>query len=261
MKIILTDRIGTFIVEEVGDDIVELNYNNKYGFEDILTFETEPGSFVEIDIDPHVNKSIVFTPTGTITYHIPVAQKLKAYHPDAFQGEQHHISMKVVSKETLTTRRNLAINGLDKRWKTGYYPHAEGNVVTRDEPWFEGKNAIDGKFERDGHGAWPYQSWGGGLRDDLEFVLDFGREVTIDEIIIYLRADFENDHDVNWESGTLEFSSGKITPIKMILTPEGQSFKFNNETIKWLKLKDLKREVSKAFSALTQIEVYGIEAK
>lgn len=261
MKITLTDRLGIELMTAEGEDLVRLDINQAYGFEDILVLETRPNSFVLIDIDEHVKPSIVYTPSGKIIYQIPVAMKLKAYHPDAFQGDSHCITMTKVAPEVLESRRNLALNGMDLRWETGYYPHAQGNVVTRDEPWFEGKNAIDGWLERDGHGAWPYQSWGGGLRDDLEFELDFGREVIIDEVVIYFRADMENGHDINWESGTLEFSNGHSMALEMELTKKGQSFKFQPQRVTSIKLKDLKRELSAAFTALTQIEVFGVEGK
>lgn len=260
MKITLTDRLGVIKKTVEGNGELELKWHEAYGFEDILTFEVEPESFLEVDIDPYVKPSTIFTPSGTITYQIPVGYKLKAYHPEAFQSEKKEVKLSSVSGESLSTRRNIAMNGLDKRWSTGYYPHAEANVVTRDEPWFEGKNAIDGHVVVDGHGAWPYQSWGGGLRDDLEFTLDFGRDVVIDEIVIYFRADLVNDHDVNWESGILECSNGYELPLNMVLTAEGQSFKFDQQKVTWIKLKELKREVSAAFTALTQIEVYGVEA-
>ncbi len=260
MKITLTDRLGKVKESVEGNDQVILNWHEAYGFEDILSFEVEPESFVEIDLDAHIKPSIIYTPSGLVTYQIPVGYKLKAYHPDAFQSEEKVIKLSKVAREALKERRNIAMNGLDKRWSTGYYPHAEANVVTRDEPWFEGKNAIDGHVVVDGHGAWPYQSWGGGLRDDLEFTLDFGRDVEINEIIIYFRADLVNDHDINWETGTLECSNGYELPLKMVLTAEGQSFKFDQQKVTWIKLKELKREVSAAFTALTQIEVYGVEA-
>lgn len=259
MKITLTDRLNNVKVTSEGEEAVTLDINQKYGFDDILVFETEANSFVEISIDQHVKNSVIYTPDGKISYQIPVNMKLKAYHPEAFQGESHQITMKKLNEDTLKTRRNLALNGMDLRWPTGYFPHAEANIVTRDEPWFEGKNAIDGWLERDGHGAWPYQSWGGGLRDDLEFWIDFGREVTIDEIVIYFRADMVNDHDINWESGTVEFSNGYKLDLKMTLTEEGQSFKFEPQTVNRIKLTNLKREFSAAFTALTQIEVYGVE--
>ncbi|MBK1879367.1 hypothetical protein [Pelagicoccus mobilis] len=257
MKITHTDRLGNKLTEASGEQSVEIEIKGEFGFEDILIFETEPGAFVEIDIDPTFNKSIVYVPDGKVVYQLPVGPKARAYDPDAFKGESHSISMSVVPQEELTKRRNLAMNSLDMRWDTGYFPHASANVVTRDEPWFEAKNAIDGHLLRDGHGAWPYQSWGGGLRDDLVFRLDFGREVLIDEIIIYLRADYTDDHDINWESGLLTFSDGDSMPIKMEKVEEGQSYKVEPKKVTWIELSELKREISAAFSALTQIEVFG----
>lgn len=257
MKITHTDRLGNLRGEATGEDAVTLEIASAYGFEDILIFETTPGSFVEVDIDPTFNKSIVYVPNGKIVYQLPVGPKARAYSPDAFQGERHAPSMRTVAKSELTTRRNLAMNALDMRWDTGYFPHASANVVTRDEPWFEAKNAIDGHLLRDGHGAWPYQSWGGGLRDDLVFRLDFGREVLVDEIIIYLRADYKDDHDINWESGLLTFSDGEEMPITMKKSELGQSYKIEPKKITWFELSKLKREISAAFSALTQIEVFG----
>ena len=34
------------------------------------------------------------------------------------------------------------------------------NVETRGEAVFAARNAIDGIYENDAHGIWPYQSWG-----------------------------------------------------------------------------------------------------
>ncbi len=257
MKITHTDRLGNLLSENSGKESVRLEISHAFGFEDILIFEAKPGDLLEIDIDPRFHKSILFAPNGKIVYQLPVGPKAKAYHPDAFSGEAHSISMRLASEDELRERRNLAMNSLDMRWDTGYFPHASANIVTRDEPWFEAKNAIDGHLLRDGHGAWPYQSWGGGLRDDLVFKLDFGREVLIDEIIIYLRADYTNDHDINWESGLLTFSDGDTMPITMEKSEEGQSYPINQKTVNWVELSQLKREISAAFSALTQIEVFG----
>lgn len=260
MKITLTDRLGRPIKSEQGEGSVTLVTDQAYGFEDIWVFECQAESFVEITLDPHIKPSIIYVPDGKVVYQIPAGPKLQAYHPEAFKGDGHEVTMKMVDEEVLKTPRNLALNGLDKRWDTGYFPHASANVVTRDEPWFEAKNAIDGHLTRDGHGGWPYQSWGGGLRDDLEFTLDFGREVLIDEIIIYLRADYNGDHDVNWESCLMTFSDGSERGIVMEKSEDGQSYKFDQKKVTWLKLSHLKREVSEAFSALTQIEVCGVEA-
>lgn len=259
MKIVHTDRLGNKHAEVSGEESVQLEIKGAYGFEDILILETEPGAYVEVDLDPYFKPSIVYVPDGKIVYQLPVGGKARAYHPDAFSGEEHCVSMKIVPKEELSKRRNLAMNSLDMRWDTGYFPHASANVVTRDEPWFEAKNAIDGHISRVGHGAWPFQSWGGGLRDDLVFKLDFGREVLIDEIVIYLRADYADDHDVNWESGLLTFSDGETMRITMKKSEDGQSYPVEKKKVRWIELSELKREVSAAFSALTQFEVYGTD--
>lgn len=135
MKIILSDRLGNkkkAMVE--GHDNLVFIWEEAYSFEDILTFEVEANSFVGITIDQHLKSSIIYTPSGIIIYQIPVGFKTKAYHPDAFQQNHQEIRISTVSGDVLKCRRNLAMNSLDKRWATGYYPHAEANVVTRDEP-------------------------------------------------------------------------------------------------------------------------------
>ena len=74
-----------------------------------------------------------------------------------------------------------------------YFPHASANFVTREDPCFYERNAIDGVMNNQGHGAYPYHSWAGGARNDLEFFLDFGRDVEIDKLVFFLRADFVHD--------------------------------------------------------------------
>ena len=63
------------------------------------------------------------------------------------------------------------------------------NVETRGEAVFAARNAIDGVYENDAHGIWPYQSWGINRDPNAALTLDFGRPVTIDELRLTLRAD------------------------------------------------------------------------
>ena len=46
------------------------------------------------------------------------------------------------------------------------------NVETRGEAVFAARNAIDGIYENDAHGIWPYQSWG--INRDPNAALDAG---------------------------------------------------------------------------------------
>ena len=73
---------------------------------------------------------------------------------------------------------------------TGFYPHASANVETRGEAVFAARNAVDGVYENDAHGTWPYQSWGINRDPSAALTIEFGRSVTVDELRLTLRADF-----------------------------------------------------------------------
>jgi len=259
MNLTIVNSSGNIISSQEGRDSIDFLYEGTYNEGDRIIVTSEAESFVTISIDQYIVESIVYLKEGVLDFCIPTGDWKKTYHPKAFEGNQHQIVVYKTPENVRIKRRNIALNGLDKRGEQNYYPHTDPNIVTRDEPWFEGRNAIDGYKDTQGHGPFPFQSWGGGLRDDLEFRLYFGREVIVDEIVLYLRADYENDHDINWETGTIEFSDGSILDIIMNKTTQGQSFRFEPKTIQWIKMNKLRRKVSAAFSALTQIEVMGFD--
>ncbi len=254
----LYDAKNQIVKEAVANENCELIFEEKYPEGAYYIIESDM-KYLNVDIDKYVHASIIYMPNGQMKYKIPEGEKLTAYHPESFKGIHHHVRVTEVKKETLEQRRNVALNGYDIRNATGYYPHSDANVMTRDEAVFESRNAIDGYTDNQGHGIFPYQSWGGGLRDDLEFELYFGRPVLIDEVIITLRADYVDDHDIHWESAIIEFSDGECLPINMVKTTESQSFKIEQKEVEWIKLNHLQREKSSAFSALSQIEVMGKE--
>lgn len=257
MKVKITDFNGKVLASEEGESEVSLAYNNSYEEGDSIVFDFVNTKYAFVNIGEHIVESLIYAPDFKFEYSIPVGEKLVVYHPEAFKGESHKITVRAASASEILQYRNLALNGLDKHQKINYFPHAYANVVTRNEACFEPRNAIDGCKDNSSHGNYPYQSWGGGLRDDLEFTLFFGREVEVDNILLYLRADYNNDHDTNWKTGVFEFSDGSRMPISMIKTAEPQSFKFDTKRISWIKLTEIRRPVSSAFAALTEIEVYG----
>jgi hypothetical protein len=259
MKIQVKDADGKVLAAQEGDKEVTLVYSGNYEIGDKLVFEFRNTKHVVVNIGEHVVESLIFAPESKFEYSIPFGEKLNAYHPEAFQGSTHEITLRAASEDEIFEYRNLALNGLDKHQWVTCYPHAHANVVTRNECCFEPRNAIDGHKDNSSHGNYPYHSWGGGLRDDLEFTLYFGREVKVDKIVLYLRADYANDHDTNWKTGVFEFSDGSRMPISMIKTAEPQTFEFDTKTINWVKLTEISRPVSSAFAALTQIEIYGRE--
>lgn len=256
MRIYIKNLNGEKVVDVTGDVSVDINYDQDFKLGDVIVFETDT-PYVTITLDEHIVKSNVFIPKGRLEYAIPFGEKLKAYHPEAFVGNKHDIKMSVTASEVLNTRRNIALNGIDKRDVVTCFPHTDANVMTRDESVFESRNAIDGYCDNKGHGQFPYHSWGGGLRDDLVFEIDFGRVVEIDQISIILRADYDGDHDINWHTGNISFSDGSEMPISMIKTTDVQDYTFEPRRIQWIRFNQLKREVSSAYSALSQLEVYG----
>ena len=149
---------------------------------------------------------------------------------------------------------------MDQRGSTTYYPHATANVETRNEAVFAARNTIDGQTNNQGHGVWPYESWGTWQRADAQLTLDFGREVEVDKIALYLRADFP--HDTYWNAITIVFSDGTQKDVQLIKTGNAQYIKFHKKRINWVKLMNFKKADEPAeFAALTEIQVYGIDIK
>ena len=256
MNVYLKNIHGEKIVEAEGNEKVTVTFERTYEIGDVIVITTDH-PYVTIELDQYLAPAEVYLPTGRLEYAIPFGEKRKAYHPEAFLQEKHELKVTVTSKLRLAQKRNIAMNPLDKRDYAKCFPHSDANVMTRDESVFESRNAIDGVKDNQGHGDYPYQSWGGGLRDDLTYTLDFGREVLVDELALTLRADYENDHDIHWHDAIVIFSDQSAMPISMIKTTDTQSFKFEQKKIQWLKLTNLKREMSSAYSALSQLEVIG----
>ena len=192
------------------------------------------------------------------------------YAPNAFQGAEHLISVREVEDDEFYAKRNIALNSHDLRCKTGGYPHASANFVTREEPCFYERNAIDGEKNNQGHGAYPYHSWAGGARNDLEYTLDFGVEVEIEKLIFYLRADFQTvcgePHDSYWKNIAIQFDDGEIITGEFTLDRSGllaentvgREMTFPKKTTRRIKLFNFKQVTEiLGFAALTELEVYG----
>ena len=152
----------------------------------------------------------------SIPVRLPTELQLKkGYHPDAFSGKTQLLCCREPEVEEIYQYRNLALNAHDLHGKVRHFPHATANFVTREDPAFYERNAIDGVKCNQGHGNYPYHSWSGGAREDLFYTLDFGREVELDRLVFYLRADFKHDaitgipHDSYWKSIDITFSDGE----------------------------------------------------
>ena len=251
-------RAGASIAHAEGETEASLLFRGAYEEGDSLRFAGAACDAL-VQVDPSVAPARVFLPDGAFEYRLPLAgDNLQVYVPGAFTGDMHLASIRPACGNAY---RNLAENPADQRGAVTAFPHATANVETRNESVFAARNTIDGVHIADGHGLWPYGSWGIGARTDAELTLDFGREVEADKIVLYLRADFP--HDAYWIEGRVTLSDGfeKTFPLEGVDGPQEIALD-GVHTIRSLKLDRLvKSDNPSAFPALRQIEVWGRDVK
>ncbi|MGN0779292.1 MAG: carbohydrate-binding protein [Aristaeellaceae bacterium] len=225
----------------------------------------EDGDVVEITSDSHhlwvqmdttILPGEVYLPEGRMTWRVPSGEHRLAYSPVAFQGGRHLVTARAMKPEEVAARRNVACNPADLRGDTDFFPHCTANVETRNEACFCARNVIDGMRIGNSHGQWPFQSWGIGAREDAWCLLDFGREVTVDEMALTLRSDFP--HDAYWVSGHVVLSDGSEVAYDLEKTGERQFIALGAHTVRWMRLERMQKSNDpSAFPALIEWEVFG----
>lgn len=237
---------------------------------DSIKITSTTSKFLAIRLDERMEEHIVYLPNRGFSFTIPSQNELAAgYANGVFCGDTHKFCVR--ESEEAYSYRNLALNAYDLRKKTGGYPHATANFVTREEPCFYERNAIDGNVDVQGHGGYPFHSWAGGARNDLEYTLDFGDEAEIEKIVLYLRADFKKEsngepHDSYWKSIDIRFDDGEVITGRFTLNrngllPEnavGREITIPKKRTRKIKLFNFVQVTERlGFAALAQIEVYG----
>ena len=239
---------------------IDVRYDREYEPGDRIRVELCDGEFVSLKLDESMLESLVYVPDGTFEFTVPFERERTAcYAPGAFSGASHRIICRELTEAEIYSEREISLNSHDRHNVPKYFPHAVANFVTREDPCFFERNAIDGVTDNLGHGLYPYHSWGGGLREDLEYEVHFGTECEVDALTIFLRADFP--HDTYWKECAVEFSDGSKEVIQLKGVPEGQKFTFEKKITEYVKLLDFKQQRledgSLSFAALSQIQVYG----
>ena len=210
-----------------------------------------------VQMDATLLPGEVYLPGGRMTWRVPAGEHRLAYCPVAFAGGRHIVTARAMTAEECAARRNLACNPSDLRGDTDFFPHCTANVETRGESCFAARNVIDGMRHNDYHGEWPFQSWGIGAREDAWCLLDFGREVRVDEMALTLRADFP--HDAYWVGGHVVLSDGSDIEYTLRKSGERQFIPLNGpHTVRWMRLERMRKsDDPSAFPALTEWEVFG----
>ena len=255
----LLNASGEVKFKAYGNSIDE-RYSGEYAEGDKYRVELCDGEFVKIKLDETLAESIIYVPDGIFEFEIPFGDtRACGYAPEAFSGDSHRVICEEPDEAEIYGERLISLNSHDKHNIPKYFPHAAANFVTRENPCFFERNAIDGVICSEGHGRYPYHSWGGGLREDLEFTVHFGMPVEVNKLALYLRADFP--HDTYWKEADVEFSDGTGIHLDLIGTAEGQTAEFEPKVTEYVKLTGLKQQRladgSLSFAALTQIQIYG----
>lgn len=250
-------RNGGVLASISGEKEAQLLYKGGYKLGDEIRFTTDY-AYALVQVDQAVKPAHVYLPEKSFTFRLPLEGINPAvYAPGVFAGDMHVCAIR---PDEYLGYRNLAENPADQRGEVTAYPHATANVETRDESWFCARNVIDGEHIANGHGPWPYGGWGIGARTDAELTLDFGREVEVDKLVLYLRADFP--HDAYWIQGTALLSDGFEITFPLEGIDGGQAIDLGGKhRIKSLKLyKMIECDNPSAFPSLRQLEVYGCDA-
>ena len=242
-----------------GEEICE-RYNGVYEEGDKWRVEPDYTEFVKLSLDETLAESIIYIPDGSFEFMIPFGYERRAcYGTEAFGGDSHLIKCSEPCEAEIYGERNIALNSHDRHKIAKYYPHAVANFVTREDPCFFERNAIDGVTNTASHGQYPYHSWGGGLREDLEFEVHFGCPVEVSAVTLFLRADFP--HDTYWKEMDVELSDGSLTHISLEGVPGGQTFAIELKVTEYVKLTGFRQQRledgSLSFAALTELEVTG----
>lgn len=250
-------KTGEILAAKKAVDECYLVYDHFYEpGDEIVIQSTQKDIYTIVSLDDAMGNAFTYLKTNQLVYQIPFAEKKISYSPKAFYGEKHLISINVATEEEIKNYKNLACNVYDQHGEPGLFPHAFANVETRGESVFAARNAIDGNRANHSHGEWPYTSWGINMQDDAWITLDFGRNVKVDKIVLYTRADFP--HDNWWANVTLTFSDGSQMKWDLKKSDKAHVIIFKEKTISCVKLSNLiKSEDPSPFPALSQLEVYG----
>ena len=252
------DKENRTVAVSRGEEEVNLVLSRAYEEGDRIILETsDMGIYVWLQLDDALGKSLVYI-CGTVEYVIPFGERRINLSPKVFSGEKHLLCARKAFDFQVKAYRNLAENVCDQHNLEHIYPHAVANGETRGEAVFAAQNAIDGVTVNNSHGEWPYESWGINRQDDAKIRIYFGRDVKIDRILLYTRADFP--HDNWWKQVSFSFSDGSRLEMQMEKSDKPHELCFEEKCVRWVEMHDMKKsEDPSPFPALSQIEVYGVD--
>ena len=251
-----------------GEGMVILYTTAKYSANDKIVITLPKGEkYLAMSLNSRVGEAIIYCPSGKFTYTMPNTGSIFPNTMDPGSGinyQSQTITARVVTAEELAKKHNLALNPYDLTSASGSYPHASTSNVNDKNLYWEARCAIDGFTANEGHGEYPYQSWGpnDNVKATDHFTIDFGREVTVDELVVVIRADFP--HDSYFTGCTVTFSDGTSKQINLTNSALEQVIDLGGVKTSSIKLSGFTVETAGAttpYAALTEVKVMGTEVK
>ncbi len=260
LTVSVKNAAGEVLATATGENRVFLEYRAAYQPGDVLCLESDESGYVVAQLEDSLAETFGLL-NGEATLPVPFEERRICYSSKCFTGEVHLLWARTATDAEISARRNLALNPMDCHANHAMFPHASANVETRGEASFEARNAIDGIFANFGHGVYPYSSWGINRDPNAALTIDFGREVTVDEVVITLRNDFP--HDNWWQSAVIRFDDGSSEKLSFEKVDYPQHTKIAPRKVRTATLEQLIQcpEDPSPFPALTQIELWGTEAR
>lgn len=256
LSLTLYDKERNCIAGKQEEKQIHLLIDREYQEGDYLALEVDKPQQLKLKLDSAVEEAWVYAKAGTFVYPIPFGEARMPYAPGAFAGRYHIYD--ILSCEPMTQdRRDISTNPLDVRTETILFPHCSASIETRDESIFAARNTIDGLKETNGHGEWPYTSWGDNEDPNAQIRIDFGRPMILQQLIINLRSDFP--HDNYWKQVDIVFQDGERRTISLKQSGEDQCFQLGEKKSDSILLCNLQKDEDNPspFPALTHWRVLG----
>jgi hypothetical protein len=119
-------------------------------------------------------------------------------------------------------------------------------------------NAING--DTNNTSETMYLSWGPKLTfTGLWWKVDFGHDVTVDKVKIWVRADWSGGHDSYWKRATLVFTNGTRDTIPIDSLKIGQEFHFSSRNTQSITITDFIASNPAKWCAFAEVQAWGYD--
>ena len=217
-----------------------------------LYHEAKRLAFAEVEVD-HLDKYLEHLAAGKdfpaesfaqMTFGGPADRKAFL---EEFKVRENSVLIHGKTADNLV--RNLALNPYATTHQIRSYPHATSNSHHKYRAENSPKNLIDGDHSQDG------PAWCPDPRTDLWVQVDFGREVTVEKTVLYLKV-FPGI-EKTWTNAALSFSDGSKIPITLRHTAEAQEFDIPTKKTRFVKLEELKETFPLGRNGIVEWEIFG----